>query len=93
MQNEAKLLLIENGGCGKIEPIMWFRTKKTSVEWSDYTNLSISEWDALMFKAKRDVYFCGCGMIKNYEGQDFVLEIKYRVVASEDGSNEEATTI
>lgn len=92
MTNGSKLLVLQTGMTGQIEPKMWFRTKKTSIEWDDYTNLSSSEWDALMFKAKRDVYFCGVGMIKNYENQDFVLEVKYRVIEDE-YSNEEGVTI
>lgn len=79
MKSGDKLLVLASASVGKLDPVMWFRTKRTSVEWSDYTNLSTSEWDALMFKAKRDVYFCGVGMIKNYDDQEFVLEIKYRV--------------
>lgn len=64
---------------GKFEPVMWYRTKKTSCEWSDYTSLDTTEFDALCFKAKRDVYFLGCGMLKNYNNNEFVLEMKYRV--------------
>lgn len=64
------------------------RTKRTSVEWDDYTNLSEREFDALRFRAKRDVYFCGIGMIKNYDNSDFQLEIKYRVFDGEDESIE-----
>ena len=30
------------------------------------------------------MYFCGVGMAKNYEGQDFVLEIKYRIIENDD---------
>ena len=85
--------MLESAEIGKLEPTMWFRTKKTSIEWDDYTNLSTTEWDALMFKAKRDVYFCGVGMIKNYDNSDFVLEIKYRVTDQEEDSNAEVTTI
>lgn len=84
MTNNARILIIVSGSVGKIEPVMWFRTKKTSIEWSDYTNLSTDSWDGLKFKAKRNVYFCGVGMAKNYEDQDFVLEIKYRIIENDD---------
>ena len=94
LKNEARLLLVANGAVGKVEPIMWFRTKKTSCEWNDSCNLSTSDFDALCFKAKRDVYFCGFGMLKTYSGDDFVLEFKYRVRENIDGeSNEEAYVI
>ena len=84
MTNNARLMILASGSVGKIEPVMWLRTKRTSIEWSDYTNLSTSSWDALKFKAKKNVYFCGVGMIKNYDGQDFSLEIKYRIIENED---------
>lgn len=80
---------------GKMEPLIWFRSKRSNIEWSDYTNLSTEDWDALMFKAKRDVYFLGVGMMKNYDGAEFVLEIQYRVTDQEDGDDsfENATKI
>ena len=30
------------------------------------------------------MYFCGVGMTKNYNGVDFVLEIKYRIIENDD---------
>lgn len=68
MTNNSRMLIINSSVVGKIEPVMWLRTKKTSIEWNDYTNLSVEYWDALKFKARRNVYFCGVGMAKNYEG-------------------------
>lgn len=88
LAGNARIMLVSGGAVGKIEPIMWMRTKRTSVEWDDYTNLSEREFDALRFRAKRDVYFCGIGMIKNYDNSDFQLEIKYRVFDGEDESIE-----
>ena len=41
--------------------------------------MSTDYYDALRFRAKRDVYFTGVGMLRNYEGKAFVLEMKYRV--------------
>jgi hypothetical protein len=91
MTGDAKIMLVVSGSVGKVEPIMWMRTKRTSVEWDDYTNLSESCWDALRFRAKKNCYFCGIGMIKNYDGAEFVLEIKYRVFDGEDDSIEPTT--
>ena len=54
--------------------------------------MDCERWDALRFRAKKNVYFCGAGMIKNYESQAFVLEMKYRVI-SESESDMEATMI
>ena len=69
---------------------MWIRTKKTSFNFGDYTNLDTDSWDALKFKAKRDVLFCGIGMLKNWESKAFVLEMKYRIVSADE--EEGATT-
>jgi len=96
MQDKTKLMILATGGpMGKMEPLIWFRSKRSNIEWSDYTNLSTEDWDALMFKAKRDVYFLGVGMMKNYDGAEFVLEIQYRVTDQEDGDDsfENATKI
>lgn len=87
------MLVMASGGIGRIEPVMWFRTKKDKIEWGDYTNLSTSYYDALKFQAKRDVLFCGVGMIKEYEDKPFTLEMKYRVVAEGEDGDVEATII
>jgi len=49
MTNNARMLILASGSAVKIEPVMWFRTKKTSIEWDDYTNLSTNSWDGLKF--------------------------------------------
>lgn len=69
MTDQSTVLIISEGGSRRIQPIMWFRTKKTAIQWSDYTNVNTEYWDALRFRAKRDVYFCGCGMIKTYDNE------------------------
>ena len=83
MTNNARMIILVSSKGGKyIEPVMWFRTKKTSVEWDDSTDLSLTRWDALKFQAKRNVYFCGVGMTKNSDNNEFVLELKYRIIES-----------
>ena len=50
MTNNARMIILVSSKGGKyIEPVMWFRTKKTSVEWDDSTDLSLTRWDALKF--------------------------------------------
>lgn len=71
---------------------MWFRTKRDKVEWEDYNALNSESWDALQFKAKRNLYFCGVGMTKSHGGGDFVLEFKYRV-HSEENNGDEASEV
>ena len=62
---------------------MWMRTLKTYVRWDRTHLLKADKWDALKFRAKRNVYFCGFGMTKNYEGQDFELKMKYRIIEND----------
>jgi len=93
MKDSSQLLVLQCGSVGRVEPVMWFRTKKEKIEWGDYTNVSTEYYDALKFKAKRDVLFCGVGMIKEYDSQPFVLEMKYRITGENDDDDAEATVI
>ena len=34
-------------------------------------SMSDDHFDALRFKARRDIYFCGIGSLNNYEGKPF----------------------
>ena len=58
------ILVLPGSSMGRVEALMWIRTKKTSFNFGDYTNLDTDSWDALKFKAKRDVLFSGIGMLK-----------------------------
>jgi hypothetical protein len=62
---------------------MWMRTLKRYVSWDDFSRLTTDKWDALKFRAKRNVYFCGFGMTKTYESQDFELEMKLRIMKND----------
>jgi hypothetical protein len=53
--------------------------------------MSCDYFDALRFKARRNVYFCGIGSLKNYQGKPFVMEMKFRVI--KDGEDVEPITI
>jgi len=70
---------------------MWYRTNKESTIWSDGYGMSFDYFDALRFKARRDVYFCGIGSLKNSDGKSFVMEMKFRVLR--EGEDVEPITI
>ena len=90
IRNFGVILVLPGSFMGRVEALMWIRTKKTSFNFGDYTNLDTDSWDALKFKAKRDVLFCVIGMLKNWESKAFVLEMKYRIVSADE--EEGATT-
>ena len=68
---------------------MWFRTRNDFIsDDGDSLSLKTDSWDALRFKAKKDCYFLGAGMLKNAASKDFVLELKYRVFSKGEEDSE-----
>lgn len=63
-----------NGG---FESKIWKRFAK--FEQGDYIYMYDSNWDAIIYKPKVDIYFLGFGLTKTYENKNFTLVFKYYV--------------
>ena len=71
---------------------MWFRTQKRYMAPDgEAVSLRTDVWDALRFKAKKNCYFLGAGMLKNAASKEFVLEMKFRVIR--DGDEDSQPTV
>ena len=55
----------------------WKRFGK--IEQGDYFYMSETQWDAVVFKPKKDIYFLGFGFLNQYEKKDFKITFKYNV--------------
>jgi len=65
------------GGKGKQPAVRWRRYKE--IQNTSYTGASKDYEDALKFKARRDLYWCGFLWTQEYNKKDFKLEVRWRV--------------
>ena len=68
----AQLILIGGGGCFG-EPVRWKRFR--FFEEDDSMSSSLTYWDAICYKPKQDIYFCGFGVSGSYyrKNMTFIL--------------------
>jgi hypothetical protein len=64
-------------GSAKQEAIPWKRSK--NIQNDSYTGVSPGNPDALKFRARRDLYWCGILWPKEWDKKDFKFKMEWRI--------------